>query len=75
MKETEHGLSENFLNNFIHIRIMKRRSYEGSHGAEAPEAKGQKLQAGCSSTRPVPPDPRGSGPSDSDKTPKWQLYN
>ena len=70
MKDTKHGLSVDFLNNFIHIRIMKGGSYEGSPGAKTQEVKGQKLHIGHSSARPVPPDPRGSGPSDHYKTSK-----
>ena len=42
MKDTAHGFNVDLLNNFIHIRIMKGVSYEGS-----PVAKAQEVETAC----------------------------
>ena len=62
MKDSDHRLRFDFLNNFIHIGIMKGGSYEGSPGAKAQDVKGQELRAGYSSTCPVSLTPEAVAP-------------
>ena len=47
---------------FIHKRILKAGSYEGSPRVKVQEVKGEKLKAGCLSTSPVRGDPEAVSP-------------